>query len=36
MGWDAATIADVCEPVELRDPRRDPASEFHYVDISGV
>ena len=36
MGWKVATIADVCEPAELRDPRRDPASEFHYVDISGI
>ena len=36
MGWDAATIADVCEPAELRDPRQDPAGEFHYVDISGI
>ena len=36
MGWDAATIADVCEPAELRDPRQDPASKFHYVDISGI
>ena len=36
MGWDAATIADVCEPAELRDPRQDPAGKFHYVDISGI
>ena len=36
MGWNVATIADVCEPAELRDPRRDPAGEFHYVDISGI
>ena len=36
MGWDVATIADVCEPAELRDPRRDPAGECHYVDISGI
>lgn len=36
MGWDAATIADVCEPAELRDPRQDPASKFYYVDISGI
>ena len=36
MGWNVAIIADVCEPAELRDPRRDPAGEFHYVDISGI
>ena len=36
MGWDVAAIADVCEPVELRDPRQDPAGKFHYVDISGI
>lgn len=36
MGWDAATIADVSEPAELRDPRQDPAGKFHYVDISGI
>ena len=36
MGRNVATIADVCEPAELCDPRRDPASEFHYVDISGI
>ena len=36
MGWDVATIADVCEPAELRDPRQDPAGKFHYVDISGI
>ena len=36
MEWSVATIAAVCESTELRDPRRDPASEFHYVDISGI
>ena len=36
MGWDAATIADVSEPAELRDPRQDPAGEFYYIDISGI
>lgn len=36
MGWYAATIADVCEPAELRDPRQDPVGKFHYVDISGI
>lgn len=36
MGWNVATIADVCEPAELRDPRQDPAGKFHYVDISGI
>ena len=36
MGWSAVAIGDICEPTEQRDPRRDPAGEFHYVDIAGI
>ena len=36
MEWSITTIAAVCESTELRDLRRDPAGEFHYVDISGI
>ena len=36
MEWNVAAIGDVCEPTEQRDPRDDPASEFHYVDIAGI
>ena len=36
MEWSVAAIGDVCEPTEQRDPRNDPAGEFHYVDIAGI
>ena len=36
MGWNTATIADVCEPTEQIDPRREIPGEFQYVDISGI
>ena len=36
MAWSAVAIGDICEPTEQRDPRRDPAGEFHYVDIAGI
>ena len=36
MEWSVAAIGDVCEPTEQRDPRDDPAGEFHYVDIAGI
>ena len=36
MKWGIAAIAEVCEPTEQRDPRQDPAGEFHYVHISGI
>ncbi len=36
MGWDIATISDVCEPTEQCDPRREISGEFNYVDIAGI
>ncbi|MDE2822027.1 MAG: restriction endonuclease subunit S [Chloroflexota bacterium] len=36
MKWGVAAIAKVCEPTEQRDPRQNPAGEFHYVDIAGI
>ena len=36
MEWSVAAIGNVCEPTEQRDPRDDPAGEFHYVDIAGI
>ena len=36
MGWNTAIIADVCEPTEQIDPRREIPGEFQYVDISGI
>ena len=36
MRWGVAVIAEVCEPTEQRDPRQNPAGEFHYVDIAGI
>lgn len=36
MRWGVAAIAEVCEPTEQRDPRQNPAGEFHYVDIAGI
>ena len=32
LTWGVAAIAKVCESVEQRDPRQNPAGEFHYVD----
>lgn len=36
MGWPRRNIGQVCMQTEVRDPRKTPAAEFHYVDISGV
>ena len=36
MKWGTAVIAEICEPTEQRDPRQNPADEFHYVDIAGI
>lgn len=36
MKWGTVAIAEVCEPTEQRNPRQDPAGEFHYVDIAAV
>lgn len=36
MKWGLSAIAKVCEPTEQRDPRQNPAGEFHYVDIAGI
>ena len=36
MGWSRRKIGQVCMQTEIRDPRKAPATEFHYVDISGV
>lgn len=36
MKWSIATIADVCEPTEQIDPRREIPGNFQYVDIAGI
>ena len=34
--WNAATISDVTVKAKQRDPRKAPADEFQYVDVSSV
>ncbi len=34
--WPEHRVGDLCMPTELRDPRRDPADTFRYVDIAGI
>ena len=36
-GWRWARLGELCEDhTEIRDPRRDPAASFRYIDISSV
>lgn len=34
--WPAHRVGDLCSATEQRDPRRDPADTFRYVDIAGI
>lgn len=36
MAWPTQTLGDLCAPTQQRDPRRDPAHTFRYVDIAGI
>lgn len=36
MAWNVTTIDDICEPTEQCDPRREPTTQFRYVDITGI
>jgi type I restriction enzyme S subunit len=35
-GWERRKIADIVEPVATIDPRKKPAEEFTYIDVSAV
>lgn len=34
--WPSESLADVCTPVDRRDPRNDPEAPFRYVDIGSI
>ena len=36
MEWPNESLASICQATDQRDPRRDPTSEFLYVDIAGI
>ncbi len=36
MRWDKQKLGEVCFETEQRDPGKNPAKEFRYVDISGI
>jgi len=36
VGWEIPTIGDICSKVHKVNPKDDPASEFSYIDISGI